>query len=351
MDREKINKLKAKEKQQLVKIERKLFVQSSCTNEELQKELNVGKRMVEMYLAKLRKCYSGGNDITNEPYQLEKRDMAYLAFPEMVLGNGERQQLHNLFKLATVFEGAIPLKSMLEASGCMDNEINGILSGFSKEIEVPLDAKQARLIANIYTAISEKKVVSFKWTRLSGNYAAKDDVLHVAPYYLKRYEGKWYLIGGIRNQPLKPWIDFPWTVFPLQRILKENPNDNPLWFCQKDNIRYREIDVNRILRYYGNVIGCHVPTIEGEKFKEQLDVKEILIKVNSSQMRRLKEYPIHATQKCNPKDGTITIRVIENNELYSKLMSYGADIEVLEPQEIREKMREKLTKAQNLYNK
>ena len=47
MDWEKINKLNAKEKQQLVKIEHKLFVQSSCTNEELQNELNVGQRMVE----------------------------------------------------------------------------------------------------------------------------------------------------------------------------------------------------------------------------------------------------------------------------------------------------------------
>ncbi len=350
MDWEKIDKLGAIEREKMATIERKLFTQPSCTISELMKELNLtSEKRVQDYIGKLRECYSGDNDITRAPYKLKYRDIAHLIFPEMLLTNNERQQLHNIFKLATIFDGAIPIRDILEASGCMDNEFNDILKNFSRNIEVTLDARLARLIANIYTAISEKKVVSFRWTQLSDKYAAHDDVLHVAPYYLKRYEGNWYLIGGVRNLPFEGWIDFPWTVFPLQRILKENPNDNPLWFCQKDNIKYKEVDVNRILRYYGNVIGCNVPTIEGEKFKEQLDVKEIVIKVNPFKMRRLREYPIHSTQKCNEGENTVTINVIENNELYSRLMSYGSDIEVVRPKEIREKLNEKLAKALKHY--
>ena len=357
MDWETINKLSATERKNLSAIERKLFIQDFCTNEELQKELNVTtKKRVQDYIKKLKLCYrnpetnGSDNEIRRGPhYVLANRDMAHLAFPEMVLGNEERKQLHNIFKLAAVFEGSIPLKSILETTGCMDKEINKILDDFSAGIEVQLKAELARLIANIYTAISEKKVISFKWPKLKDNYASTDGVLHVAPYYIKKFEGNWYLIGGIRNQPLQKWIDFPWSVFPLQRILDENPEGNPIWQCQKPNICYKEIDVNRILRYYDNVIGFNVPTEPNERFKETLDVKHIVIKVPPYKLKRLKEYPIHQSQKYDPENGTVTIHVIENNELYSRLMSYGKDIEVLEPQEVRDKLVCKLAEALKKY--
>ncbi len=357
MDWEKIKKLSATEQKNLSAIERKLFLQDFCTNEELQKELDVtSEKRVQDYIKMLRLCYrnletgDSDNNISRGPhYALAKRDMAHLAFPEMVLGNEERKQLHNIFKLAAVFEGAIPLKSILETTGCMDKEINKILKEYSKGIDVQLKADLARLISNIYTAISEKKVISFKWSKLNDNYATNDGVLHVAPYYIKKFEGNWYLLGCIRNSPLKNWVDFPWSVFPLQRILDENPTGNPIWQCQKPDIHYREIDVNRILHYYSNVIGFNVPTVPGEKFKETLDVKDIIIKVPSYKRTRLKEYPIHQSQKYNPEDGTISIHVIENNELYSRLMSYGKDIEVLAPQEVRNKLRKKLAEALKRY--
>lgn len=361
MDWNKIEELKPIMYKKLSAVERVLFYQDFCTMEDLKDELQVGQRSVEGYIKSLRECYGSAdfNDVIGEgrppKYRLKNRDIASLVFPEMMLTKNERKLLHDILKLAAIFDGAIPLKEILEMSGCMDEDIKNILNGFSDKMEIQLEPKIARLIANIYTAITERQVISFHWPKLCENYVTNGDVLHVAPYYIKRYEGNWYLIGGIRNLPARNagWVDFPWTVFPLQRILKANHTDNPIWRCENQTIRYKEIDVKRIENYYSHVIGFHVPTKYGEKFKEELDVRKIVLKVNPSNqtMRRLKEYPLHKSQKYNEEDGTVTINVIENNELYSRLLSYGGNIEVLEPKEVRERMKEKMAEALTVYNK
>ena len=51
-------------------------------------------------------------------------------------------------------------------------------------------------------------------------------------------------------------------------------------------------------------------------------------------------------------EGIIVLKqIIPNKELYQRLLSYGADVEVLSPDCVRQKMAEEAQKMVNMYNK
>ena len=63
----------------------------------------------------------------------------------------------------------------------------------------------------------------------------------------------------------------------------------------------------------------------------------------------VKNKPIHHSQRNYDDEKRIIIKVIPNNELYQTLLSFGEDVKVIEPTEVREKMLEHAEKMYNLY--
>jgi len=62
--------------------------------------------------------------------------------------------------------------------------------------------------------------------------------------------------------------------------------------------------------------------------------------------------PLHGTQRIISKDETgtfIQIQVYINNELEQRIMSFGEDINVLEPYYLREKIKERFQKGYKNY--
>ena len=59
--------------------------------------------------------------------------------------------------------------------------------------------------------------------------------------------------------------------------------------------------------------------------------------------------PIHPTQRTNDADRTITLEIIPNRELEAVILSFGKDIEVIEPQQLRESIASVITESYKKY--
>ena len=335
---------------QMMLIEGALVRNEFCTGEQLQREIGVTKiRQVQKIIKLLRECYAGANSISRGPkYSLKKHD-SDLLFPEHLFTLSDSKLLNEVLKLAAMFDGAIPMKSILNASGVETEEVSTILNGFSSVMDVQLKANEANLIALLYKAIDEKKTVAFSYPSLYNNYSPHKGKLVVSPYYLGRYNNKWFLIAGISNLPMNVAnVKYPWSVFPLQRILNE---EGDVTYC--DELSYKTIEVDRIKKFYRNVMGFYVPSKPLEPFNEDLNPLEIQIRVvNDKILRYLEENPIHSSQKIvNREAKVVQLSVVENPSLYKALLSFGSDIEVVQPQSVRSKMKESFAKGLDNYVK
>lgn len=273
-----------------------------------------------------------------------------LAFPELVFNSNDRKIISQIMQIAVFFEGAIPLKEIFKASGLTRAGVDAFFTEIKKNADVPISTEEARLMSSLYDAIKKKYVVEFPYDFLKDIYYG--DIIHVSPYYLRQYNNKWFLIGHVENLPRKDvGFNYPWSVFPLKRILNKKSGFIELK-KSNDQYKYKDIDTTRIHNYYKKVMGLYVPTLKGKSFKEQLTPLLIEIDIKSNNMfRQICENPMHVSQKEDVRNKRIKISVVESPILYSKLMSYGSDIEVISPESVRTKLHNKLIDVLNIYNK
>jgi predicted DNA-binding transcriptional regulator YafY len=181
-------------------------------------------------------------------------------------------------------------------------------------------------IDNIMSAIKGKTALKISYQSFKAN-AAKDFIFHT--YLLKEYRNRWFAIGREDNTSKI-------TILALDRIKALKPSQQ----------EYIANDLFNPDTYYNNLIGITFPDSEG--------IQEIKIKVCSSQAPYILTKPIHHTQEIIKKhmsgDLKIKLQVIDNYELRSVLLSYGADIEVLEPESLRVGIKEIFSTGVKLYS-
>ena len=145
---------------------------------------------------------------------------------------------------------------------------------------------------------------------------------------MKVYNHRWYLLGylkeheGLRN-------------IALDRILNlkvlNTKFDLPTDFDAR--------------RYYANVVGIFV--------NEDLPPKNVKIRVYGVQAEYLRSTPLHKSQKetyyKRGEFAEFTYRLCITPELISQLLSMGSQVEVLEPEELREEIKKRLEECLTRY--
>lgn len=313
-------------------------------------------RNVQQLIATLNKIYgnSGGkkgdNQISRAPLHRLQDTEANLAFPELAVNSSDRKVIAKLLRLVNIFDGAIPVKRILEVSGVVDNGFDAMLNEMSDNADVVRSKQEAMLMAGLYDAIANRYTVKFRYEPLSRAYYG--DVIHLSPYYLKTYNNKWFLIGHVENQPrqMGKGFNYPWSVFPLQRILTQG---GAFFRLEKSDKPYRDIDRQRIRNYYSHVMGYYVPVEKDAPFVEELHPELIEIEAKDDRtFRYIMENPIHQSQNSTPeqkRNHRLTIDVIESPALYSKLLWFGTGIEVIQPEQVRAELHRQLTDAAQIY--
>lgn len=180
----------------------------------------------------------------------------------------------------------------------------------------------------IYKAIIEKQVLRIKYKTFGGDEFEYD--FH--PYLLKQYNERWFAFG------LLPLDGNRYFNIPLDRL---TATPEPIG-------RYNEQVANDYARHFDKIIG--VTRLSGR------NLEHIVIKIHDidSWGRATTKPLVSQKTECefNPESGfgLISLDVFPNNELYSKLLSWGKNVEIVSPQHIRKEMQEILESLTRLYS-
>ena len=152
----------------------------------------------------------------------------------------------------------------------------------------------------------------------------------IHPYLLKEFRGRWFLIGRKDDAGIT-------TTLALDRIRKLKPEKTP--FIPNDLFQPET--------FFEHLIGVSLP--EGE------EVQDIRIRVYGRQCYYIKTKPLHKSQEIVEEFKEtdcmdISLRLINNYELRSLLLSYGPDIELLSPEKLRIQVAELLTDGAKRYS-
>ncbi len=151
---------------------------------------------------------------------------------------------------------------------------------------------------------------------------------HLQPYALKVYNRRWYLLGFIKEK------DGLRTI-ALDRILALKVLTNSFTLPEDFDAR----------KYFANAIGIYA--------NPDLPVVNVKIRVYGVQAEYLRSTPLHKNQsEGKSKHGEFadfTYRLCITPDLVTQLLAMGDKVEVLEPEELRKEMKERITAMSNFY--
>lgn len=152
--------------------------------------------------------------------------------------------------------------------------------------------------------------------------------LHVQPYALKVFNRRWYLLGCIKEK-------HDLRTIALDRILDLKILSTSFELPEDFDAR----------KYFANVVGIFV--------NNDLPVTKVMIRAYDTQAEYLRSTPLHKSQAEGRSKyrefAEFTYRLCITPELVSQLLAMGDKVEVLEPEELREEMKEELIKCLTNY--
>ena len=152
--------------------------------------------------------------------------------------------------------------------------------------------------------------------------------LHMQPYALKVYNRRWYLLGYVKERE------------SIRTLGLDRMNN-----VQNTNVHFNMPKDFDAQKYYANTVGVYV--------NEENPITEVKIRAYGVQVDYLRSSPLHKSQSetCTKyrEFSEFTYRVSITPELISQLLAMGDKVEVLEPMELREEMKERIKHMLNLY--
>ncbi len=242
---------------------------------------------------------------------------------KMPLTYDELEQLKETVLLLNRFKGLPHFEWMEELLSKLEDKFH--LNGTEESVigfEQNLDLKGVENIAPLFEAIVRKQVLNIRYKSFKKN---KPITCEIHPYYLKQYNNRWFLFG---------WnTEFgAITNFALDRIEAVSPMLGE-YKPKPENLDFEE--------YFDDIVGVTIP--------QDKQIEHIVMRVAPDRYPYIKNKPLHPSQHNYDKEYRITIDVIPNNELIALLLSFGSQLEVLEPQSVRDMMRDHVKTLNKFY--
>lgn len=157
------------------------------------------------------------------------------------------------------------------------------------------------------------------------SYGKDPKLLTVHPYYLKQYNGRWFLFG-LNSEKMRL------ECYALDRIERFHLSEATF-------IKNTATDFSS---YFSEVVGVSVPYGE-------VPTQEIVLRFTPQRFPYVLSKPIHSSQRCTDEPYTICIKVKPNRELSQQIFSFIPDVEVLAPEWFRNEIKEKIQNNLSLY--
>lgn len=203
---------------------------------------------------------------------------------------------------------------------------NGMLEG--RENIVSFDNnKELHGLENLIPlakAIIHKQPLKITYKPFSSE--AKEEKVH--PYHLRQFNNRWFLFG--LNEEYKKIFNYP-----LDRIVSISE------LCKE----YINTDIN-FEDFFEDIVGVSIT---------DTPIETIELKVKSDRYPYIETKPLHSTQTEHKALASedyryISIKVRVNNELVTKIASFGPDLEVISPESVRNTIKDKVMEMYHLYN-
>ncbi len=179
-------------------------------------------------------------------------------------------------------------------------------------------------LSDILQTIKEKQLISFDYTSYLTNSTKNRKVL---PLLLKEYRNRWYVLT---YSPEKEKI----ITFGLDRI----SNFVVLNEYLKSKIQFNSKN------YFKYAIG--ITSYEGEP-------ETIEFKIDKVGAKYIESQPLHHTQKLlkeGKNKNTYQLKVYLSEELRRLILSYGKQIEVVQPANFREEIKNEIQRLNEIYS-
>ena len=152
----------------------------------------------------------------------------------------------------------------------------------------------------------------------------------VHPYCIKLFKQRWYLVAYC------PYLDVL-MILAVDRILN---------ICKLDGETFQMPEEFEPEEYFQNFYGIIAGTGG--------DVETVKLKVSAGQANYFRSLPLHSSQQEIESDdeySVFTLRICPEYDFQQEILSNGEDVEVLEPQWLREEIAGKVNRLCNKYNK
>lgn len=180
-------------------------------------------------------------------------------------------------------------------------------------------------LSPLYESIDQKKSIQMRYKP----FTEVAQQVTISPWLLKQYNRRWFLIAWSKElQQVR--------TFALDRIEKISPAPKQSWFIQHDFSPEQR---------YQNVVGLSIP--------EGASPQKIQLKTSPLRANYIRTKPIHASQKETQRTESYSIFelvLILNVEFEQKILSFGAEVEVLQPETLRTTIQQTLQKAFQQYD-
>lgn len=192
--------------------------------------------------------------------------------------------------------------------------------------EIPMGQS---FLDNIIEAMRANVELRIDYQRFENESEDLLPTFHIQPYAMKVYHHRWYLLGYLKEQ-------------------------NCLRTIALDRIKTMKMLINKFQlpkdfdahKYFADVVGVYV--------NKNSPITTVKIRTFGPQTEYLRSTPLHKSQsEGRSKHGEyaeFTYRLRITPELVSQLLAIGDNVEVLEPEELREEIKEKLKSTISNYD-
>ncbi|GAA4829250.1 WYL domain-containing transcriptional regulator [Algivirga pacifica] len=240
--------------------------------------------------------------------------------------------------VGVMLEGFRDLPVFTEFSDAVDKVLDGVEMTamgndeglpFNKVIQIQKSdyTKGSEMLGKMIRYVKEQKVVEITYRKFGAEEPQK---YTVHAYLLKEYNDLWYLTGYVEERDRV-------QTFGVDRI--EEVADIHKELVPADAVNF---EPDNFFRY------CLGVTALAE------EPQEILLAFDQQTANYIKTSPVHPTQEILKEEGgacIVRLKLVNNFELRSWLMSFGPNVRILEPAFLRDEIKNAFQQALNAYDK
>lgn len=199
--------------------------------------------------------------------------------------------------------------------------------------------ENSNILGELFTAISQRQVVELHYFTFSN--PTEDLSINVHPYLLKEYNRRWYLFGSAEE-------DDKLLCFSLDRVNKTKPLPSHKYVDYQGDINEVFEDIIGVT-LYDNAPLQNIYFWVSDYSKDYVSTKPI----HDSQrnVSGIKEEELRSAYPSLHGGRIFRIDCKENYELIRELCSFGKDLLVLEPSDIKDKVGDKIREMNEEYDR